>query len=45
VQYTIERIMNPPKGMVSWRGPVSAALIERVETPDPDTVVIYGKGP
>ena len=45
VQYTIERIMNPPKGMVSPRGPVFAALIERVETPDPDTVVIHGKGP
>jgi peptide/nickel transport system substrate-binding protein len=45
VQYTIERIMNPPKGMVSPRGPVFAALIERVETPDADTVVIHGKGP
>src|SRR6266852_4387392 len=45
VQYTIERIMNPPKGMVSPRGPVFAALIERVEAPDPDTVVIHGKGP
>jgi peptide/nickel transport system substrate-binding protein len=45
VQYTIERIMNPPKGMVSPRGPVFAALIERVETPDPDTVIIHGKGP
>src|SRR3989440_4246138 len=45
VQYTIERIMNPPKGMVSPRGPVFAALIERVEAPDPNTVVIHGKGP
>ena len=45
VQYTIERIMNPPKGMVSPRGLVFAAIIERVETPDPDTVVIHGKGP
>lgn len=45
VQYTIERIMNPPKGMVSPRGPVFAALIERVETPDPDTVVVHAKGP
>ncbi len=45
VQYTIERIMTPPKGMVSPRGPVFAALIARVETPDPDTVVIHGKGP
>jgi len=45
VQYTIERIMSPPKGMVSPRGPVFAAIIERVEAPDPDTVVIHGKGP
>jgi len=45
VQYTIERIMHPPQGMVSPRGPVFAALIERVEAPDPATVVVYGKGP
>jgi peptide/nickel transport system substrate-binding protein len=45
VQYTIERIMRPPKGMVSPRGPLFNALIERVEAPDPDTVVVYGKGP
>src|SRR5712692_3546780 len=45
VQYTIERIMHPPKGMVSPRGPVFNALIARVEAPDPDTVVIHGKGP
>src|SRR5499425_891581 len=44
VQYTIERIMHPPQGMVSPRGPVFAALIERVEAPDPATVVIHGKG-
>jgi len=44
VQYTVERIMHPPKGMVSPRGPVFAAIIERVEAPDPDTVVIHGKG-
>jgi len=45
VQFTIDRIMNPPPGMVSPRGPVFRALVERVETPDPDTVVVYGKGP
>src|SRR2546425_5398941 len=45
VKYTIERIMYPPQGMVSPRGPVFNALIERVEAPDPDTVVVYGKGP
>ena len=45
VKYTIERIMNPPEGMVSPRGPVFKAIIERVETPDADTVVVHGKGP
>jgi peptide/nickel transport system substrate-binding protein len=45
VKYTIERIMNPPQGMVSPRGPVFNALIDRVEAPDSQTVVIYGKGP
>jgi peptide/nickel transport system substrate-binding protein len=45
VKYTIERILNPPQGMISVRGPVFKALIERVEAPDPDTVVVYGKGP
>jgi peptide/nickel transport system substrate-binding protein len=45
VKYTIERMMNPPEGMVSPRGPVFKAIIERVEAPDPDTVVVYGKGP
>jgi len=45
VQYTIERIMHPPKGMVSPRGPLFNALIARVEAPDPETVVVYGKGP
>src|SRR5262249_19617197 len=44
-KYTIERIMNPPKGMVSPRGPVFSALIERVEAPDPNTVIVHGKGP
>jgi len=45
VQYTIERITHPPTGMVSPRGPIFAALIARVEAPDPHTVVIHGKGP
>src|SRR5262244_3212697 len=45
VQYTIERIMHPPKGMVSPRGPLFNALIAHVEAPDPETVVVYGKGP
>jgi peptide/nickel transport system substrate-binding protein len=37
--------MTPPQGMVSPRGPVFKALVERVETPDADTVVVHGKGP
>jgi len=45
VQYTIERIMNPPQGMVSPRGPVFNAIIDRVEALDPETVIVYGKGP
>src|SRR6266705_4683324 len=45
VQYTIERIMHPPQGMMSPRGPVFNALIDRVEAPDAATVVIHGKGP
>lgn len=45
VKYTVERIMNPPQGMVSVRGPVFRALVERIEAPDPHTVVVHGKGP
>jgi len=45
VQYTIERILHPPQGMVSVRSPVFNALIARVETPNPATVVVHGKGP
>lgn len=45
VAYTVERIMHPPKGMVSPRGPVFSALIDRVEAPDPHTVIVHGKGP
>src|SRR5438128_2572975 len=45
VLYTLERIMHPPQGMVSPRGPVFNALIERVETPDANTIVVHGKGP
>jgi peptide/nickel transport system substrate-binding protein len=45
VVYTVERIMHPPKGMVSPRGPVFSALIDRVEAPDPNTVIVHGKGP
>src|SRR5262249_39663821 len=45
VEYTGERILHPPQGMISVRGPVFNALVERVEAPDPNTVVVYGKGP
>jgi peptide/nickel transport system substrate-binding protein len=44
VKYTIDRIMNPPEGMVSPRGPVFKAIIESVDAPDPNTVVVNGKG-
>jgi hypothetical protein len=37
--------MHPPQGIISVRGPVFNALVDRVETPDADTVVVYGKGP
>ncbi len=37
VQYTIERIVHPPQGLVRPRGPVFNALVERVAAPDPDT--------
>src|SRR4029450_13908237 len=43
--YTIERIMHPAQGMVSPRGPVFNALIERVETPDANPIAVHGKGP
>jgi peptide/nickel transport system substrate-binding protein len=45
VKYTTERIMHPPPGMVSVRGPIFTALIAQVETPDADTVIVHGKGP
>jgi peptide/nickel transport system substrate-binding protein len=45
VKYTIERIMHPPPGMVSVRGPIFNALIAQVETPDAATVIVHGKGP
>ena len=45
VKYTIERIMFPPEGMVSPRKETLKSLIESVDTPDANTVVINGKGP
>ena len=45
VKYTIERSMNPSKGMASPRGPVCAVISERVGTLDSDTVIVHGKGP
>jgi peptide/nickel transport system substrate-binding protein len=44
VKYTLERIMTPPAGVLSHRGPIFNALIESFEAPDPNTVVINGKG-
>ena len=45
VRYTIERIMFPPDGMVSPRKETLKSLIESVDTPDANTIVINGKGP
>ena len=45
VKYTIERIMFPPEGMVSPRKETLKSLIESVDTPDANTVVINGRGP
>jgi len=40
VKYTIERIKDPPTGMVSPRQGVFKATIASVEAPDPNTVVV-----
>jgi peptide/nickel transport system substrate-binding protein len=45
VRYTIERIMFPPDGMVSPRKETLKSLIESVDAPDPNTIVINGRGP
>ena len=45
VKYTIERIMFPPEGMVSPRKETLKSLIESVDTPDANAVVINGRGP
>ena len=44
VKYTIERIKDPPEGMVSPRQGVFRSTVESVEAPDPNTVVIVGNG-
>jgi len=45
VEYTFQRIMNPPEGVLSHRGPIFNAMIESVKATDPNTVVVTGKGP
>ena len=45
VKYTIERIMFPPEGMVSPRKETLKSLIESVDAPDQNTIVINGRGP
>ena len=40
VKWTIDRIMNPPEGMVSPRRGVFASIVDSTEAPDPNTVVI-----
>jgi peptide/nickel transport system substrate-binding protein len=44
VKYTIERIKDPPKGMISPRQQVFKATIASIEAPDPNTVVIKSNG-
>ncbi len=45
VIYTFDRVMNPPELVVSHRGPIFNALIDKFEALDPDTIVVHGKGP
>jgi peptide/nickel transport system substrate-binding protein len=40
VKWTVDRIMNPPEGMVSPRRGVFASIVESTEAPDPDTFVV-----
>ena len=44
VKYTIERIKDPPQGMVSPRQGVFRGTLATVETPDPNTVVVKADG-
>ena len=43
-KFSIERIMNPPEGVISPRQGIVRSLVESVEAPDPNTVVLNGKG-
>ena len=44
VKWTIERIKDPPQGMVSPRQGVFRGTVASVEAPDPNTVVVKGEG-
>ena len=44
VKWTIERIKDPPEGMVSPRQGVFRGTVASVEAPDPDTVIVKGEG-
>ena len=44
VKWTIERIKNPPEGMVSPRQGVFRNTVESVEIPDANTVVLKSEG-
>ena len=44
VKWTIDRIKDPPEGMVSPRRGVFSGTLSTVETPDPNTVVIKADG-
>ena len=45
VFYTVDRMMNPPDGMVSPRRGLLNSLLTSVEAPDANTFVIHGQGP
>jgi peptide/nickel transport system substrate-binding protein len=44
VKYSVERIKDPPQGMVSPRQGVFRGTFDTVETPDPNTVVVKSDG-
>ena len=45
VKYSLERMKDPPEGMVSPRQGIIRSLVDTIDAPDPNTVVINGKGP
>jgi peptide/nickel transport system substrate-binding protein len=44
VEFSINRIMNPPEGVISPRQGIVRSLVESVEATDPNTIVLNGLG-